>query len=91
MDYRVFSMSSGEDDDSAQAHVFARAYRWAWCSIYGADPTGRHDIPELGLAMEFGQVRVPEGASHANAASTARSIESASPATDLPPGGRHDD
>ena len=30
MDYRIFSMSTGEEDNSTEAHVFARAYRGAW-------------------------------------------------------------
>lgn len=91
MDYRVFSMSSGEDEDSTEAHVFARAYRAAWRSIYGSEPTGRHHVAALELVMDFGartQARV--GASHAGAVPTARCVEPASAAADVPPGARHD-
>jgi len=91
MDYRVFNMLSGEDDHSTEAHVFARAYRWAWRSTYGTAPTGRHEMTELGLAMDFGPAQACDGASHANAAATARCIEPASAPIDLPPGGRHVD
>ena len=54
MDYRVFSMSSGEDENSTEAHVFARAYRGAWRAIYGSDPAGRHQVAALGFVMDFG-------------------------------------
>ena len=54
MDYRVFSMSSGEDEDSTEAHVFARAYRAAWRSLYGSEPMGRHQVATLGLIFDFG-------------------------------------
>jgi hypothetical protein len=90
MDYRVFNMSSGEDEDSTEAHVFVRAYRWAWRGIYGSDPAGRHEIPALELAMDFGPAQAREGASHANAAPTARCVEPTSAPMDLPPEGRHD-
>ncbi len=91
MDYRVFSMSSGEDENSTEAHVFARAYRGAWRSIHGCEPTGRHEVAALELVMDFG-ARAPTrvGTSHAGAAPTARCVESASAAVDVPPGGRHD-
>ena len=54
MDYRVFSMSTGEAVDSTEAHVFARAYRAAWRSIHGCDPAGRHHVSGVGLVFEFG-------------------------------------
>ena len=91
MDYRVFSMSNGEEENSTEAHVFARAYRGAWRSIHGSEPAGRHQVAALGLIFEFG-ARAPArvGTSHAGAAPTARCVEPASTAVDVPPGVRHD-
>ena len=91
MDYRVFSMSSGEDENSTEAHVFARAYRGAWRSIHGCEPAGRHEVAALELVMDYG-ARTPAraGTSQAAAAPTARCAEPASAAVDIPPGGRHD-
>jgi len=54
MDYRVFSASSGEEDSSTEAHVFARAYRAAWRSAYACEPTGRHRVDGLELIIDFG-------------------------------------
>ena len=91
MDYRIFSMSTGQDDDSTVAHVMARAYREAWRFIHSSEPAGRHEVASLGLAMDFGaraQARVRS--SHAGAAPTARCAELACAATEIPPGGRHD-
>jgi hypothetical protein len=91
MDYRVFSMSSGEDENSTEAHVFARAYREAWRSIHGCDPAGVHEVPALELVMDFG-ARAParSSTSHADAAPTTRGAEPASAAVVIPLGGRHD-
>ena len=91
MDYRVINISSGEDEDSTEAHVFARAYRGAWRAIYGSEPAGRHQVAALGFVVDFG-VRAPArvGTSHAHAAPTARCAEPASAAVDVSPGGRHD-
>ena len=55
MDYQVFSTSSGEEDNSTEAHVFARAYRAAWRSAYAAEPAGRHKVEGLELVIDFGQ------------------------------------
>ncbi|HEY5809441.1 MAG TPA: hypothetical protein VIT67_15815 [Povalibacter sp.] len=54
MDYRIFSMSTGEEENSTEAHVFARAYRGAWRSIHGTDPIGRHHLTGVGLVFDFG-------------------------------------
>ncbi|MFL6579443.1 MAG: hypothetical protein ACJ8G2_01770 [Burkholderiales bacterium] len=54
MDYRVYSMSTGEEDNSTEAHVFARAYRGAWRSIHGSEPVGRHHLSGVGLVFDFG-------------------------------------
>ena len=91
MDYRVFSMSSGEDENSTEAHVFARAYRGAWRSIHGCEPAGRHEVPALELVMDYG-ARAPArlGTSQAGTAPTTRCAEPTSAAVDVPPGGRHD-
>ena len=91
MNYRVFSMSSGEDENSTEAHVFARAYRGAWRCIHSSEPAGRHEVAALELAMDFGE-HAPSrvGTSHAGAAPTARFIELVSTDVDVPFGGRHD-
>ena len=91
MAYRVFSMSSGEDENSTEAHVFARAYRGAWRSMHGCEPAGRHEVAALALVMDFGG-RAPAraGTSHADAAPTARCIDRAYAAVDVLPGGHHD-
>jgi len=91
MEYRVINISSGEDEDSTEAHVFARAYRGAWRAIYGSEPAGRHQIPALGFVMDFGG-RTPArvGTAHAGAALTARCAAPASTTEDVPPGERHD-
>jgi hypothetical protein len=91
MDYRVFSMSSGEDEGSTEAHVFARAYRGVWRAIHGAEPAGRHEVAALEIAMDFGApapARV--GNAYADAAPTSRRAEPACTAMDVTPGGRHD-
>ena len=91
MEYRVFSMSSGEDDDSTEAHVFARAYRWAWRSVHGREPAGRHQVDALELVMDFGEpVPARAGTLYAGPAPTVSRIEPASTALDLPPEGQHD-
>ena len=91
MNYRVFSMSSGEVENSTEAHVFARAYRVAWRCIHGSEPAGRHEVAALELAMDFGE-RAPSrvGTSRAGAALTARCVHPAPESEDVPPGGRHD-
>jgi hypothetical protein len=82
MDYRVINISNGEDEDSTEAHVFARAYRGAWRAIYGSEPVGRHQVAALGFVVDFGG-RTParSGTAHADTAAAAE---------DVPPGGRHD-
>ena len=88
MDYRIFSMSSGEEVDSTEAHVFARAYRWAWRSIYGCEATGQHQVAELQLVMEFGEpVEAQAGPAHAG---TEPQVESAPADADSTPGEQHD-
>ena len=91
MDYRVFSMSSGEDEDSTEAHVFARAYRGAWRAIHGCEPAGRHEVAALELVMDYG-ARAPArvATSQAAAAPTARRVAPASAAVVVPIRGRHD-
>jgi len=65
MDYRVFSMSNGEEDNSTEAHVFARAYRAAWRSIHGSEPAGRHHVTGVGLVFDFGsRAPAPVGTSY---------------------------
>ena len=91
MDYRVFSLSSGEDEDSTEAHVFARAYRAAWRSTHGCEPVGRHQVAGLELVVDFGgPAQARAGTLHAAAAPIARCVEPVPAAADIPPGGRHD-
>ncbi|HUU71380.1 MAG TPA: hypothetical protein VMW70_02050 [Burkholderiales bacterium] len=54
MDYRIYNVSSGEYENSAEAHVLARAYRAAWRATHGSEPTGSHQIGSLGFVMLFG-------------------------------------
>ena len=91
MDYRVFSMSSGELENSTEAHVFARAYRGAWRCIHGSEPAGRHEVAALELAMDFGE-RAPSRVvtSRAGTTLTARCVDPAASAVDVSPGERHD-
>jgi len=91
MDYRVFSMSSGEDEDSTEAHVFARAYRGVWRAIHGSEPAGRHQVAALGFVVDYG-ARTPArvGTSNTGAAPIAQCAEPACAAVDIPLGGRHD-
>ncbi len=92
MDYRVFSMSSGEDEDSTEAHVFARAYRAAWRSIHGCEPVGRHQVAGLELVVDFGgRAQAQVGSSRAGAVPTTQCVVPASAAADVRPEGQHDD
>jgi hypothetical protein len=91
MVYRIFNIARGEEEDGTQAHVFARAYHWAWCSMYGSGPAGRHEFPALQFTIDFGPEQAREGASQANAAPAARRVEPTFAPMDLPPVGRHDD
>jgi hypothetical protein len=76
MDYRVFSRSSDEDENSIEAHVLARAYRAVWRCTYGAEPEGQHQIVGLELVIDYGgRAQTRAGASYANADSGAQSGE----------------
>lgn len=90
MDYRVFSRSSGDDENSTEAHVFARAYREAWRSIHGCDPTGRHEVPALELVIDYGaRTPVLVASSNTGAAPSTRRAEPTSATVVVPIGGRH--
>ena len=54
MDYRIYNVSNGEFENSAEAHVLARAYRAAWRAMHGAEPAGAHQISSLGFIFHFG-------------------------------------
>lgn len=54
MECRVFNMTTGQEEDSTDLLVFARAYRAAWRSIYAAEPAGWHRIMTLGIVLDFG-------------------------------------
>ncbi len=96
MEYRIFSILSGEEQNSIEAHVLARAYRAVWRCTHGSEPTGRHHVAGLELALVFGgRAAVRVGTLGADAASTARAggpfnarySEPASAAVDVPPEG----
>jgi len=54
MDYRIYNVASGEYENSAEAHVLARAYRAAWRATHGCEPRGPHQIERLGFVMHYG-------------------------------------
>jgi hypothetical protein len=73
MDYRVFSRLNGQDENSIEAHVLARAYRAEWRCTNGTEPVGQHEIAGLELVVDYGgraQTRV--SASYPDAASDPR-------------------
>jgi hypothetical protein len=90
MGYRIFNMSSGEEETSTEVHVFARAYRAAWRSIYATEPAGRHQVAALALDIDFGRrALVSMGTANASTAPTTRCAEPAFIPVNIPPGGRH--
>lgn len=54
MDYWIFSISSGEPETSAAAHVLARAYREAWRVKKLSVPDGAHHFDTLDLVICYG-------------------------------------
>jgi hypothetical protein len=83
MDYRVINKSSGEDENSIEAHVLARAYRAVWRCSHGCEPTGQHPIEGLELVIDFGghvQPGVPSP--YSRAASNARRGETSTTQSD---------
>ncbi len=88
MDYRIFNISSGEDESSVEAHVLVRAYRAVWRCTYGAEPTGRHQVAGLELVMDFGgPAEAPVGNRYAGPASTVQCVEPTSTAAVVLPEG----
>ena len=59
LDYWIFSISSGEPEKSAAAHVLARAYREAWRVKNLADPKGAHHFGTLDLVICYGGYAPP--------------------------------
>src|SRR5262245_48118753 len=57
VNFTITSHSSGEALDTVEMHVFARAYRAAWRSIFARDPLGPHVIAPLDALIVF----YPEG------------------------------
>ena len=53
MDYQVFNLSSGEEEQGTVAHVFARAYRESWLALHAEELSGRHWFERLGIAIDF--------------------------------------
>jgi len=86
MDYRIFRMSTGEEESSTEAHVFARAYRAVWRATHRSEPAGWHQVAALELVLDFGEPAVARiGASHVCAASVARRAETIAAGVDVPP------
>jgi len=54
MTFRIFNHSTGEPLDTVEMHVLAKAYRAAWRSRFTHDPTGKHLIEALDVAIDFG-------------------------------------
>jgi hypothetical protein len=54
LDYWIFSISSGELEKSAAAHVLARAYREAWRIKNLKDPEGAHHFGPLDMVICYG-------------------------------------
>ncbi len=85
MDYCIFSLSSGENENSGEAHVFTRAYRAAWRARHGSEPTGAHQVAALDLVIHFGKLAPTRvGVSHAGAESIERRVEPAAAVADVP-------
>jgi hypothetical protein len=40
-----------------ELHVLARAYRAAWIALHSEPPAGWHRLADLGLAIDFGELR----------------------------------
>lgn len=92
MDYWIYSLSSGENENSAEAHVLTRAYRAAWRARYGSEPTGAHQVAALDLVIHFGGLGPARvNVSRSGAIPTARFVETISAASGAPPGGRDGD
>jgi hypothetical protein len=62
MEYWLYAISSGEREDSAEAHVLARAYRAAWRVTRLSEPTGMHRFLTLDLAICYGGSAPPKTA-----------------------------
>ena len=53
MQYTMRSLAGGETVETLAAHVLARAYRAAWRSRHGSEPSGPHVMAALDLVIEF--------------------------------------
>lgn len=92
MDYRVFSALSGEEDNSTEAHVFARAYRAAWRCAYACEPEGRHRVAGLELVIDFGGHPGPsDGTAQADKGQRSSSASDPAPTPVTDPTGDHHD
>ena len=78
MNYRILSMFTGEEENSPEAHVLARAYHAAWRATYGTDPVGGHQVTGLGFVMYFGKwLPLQVGISETGTAPDSKGAESA--------------
>lgn len=59
LDYWIFSISHGELEKSAAAHVLARAYRDAWRAKNLTEPEGAHHFGTLDLVICYGGYSPP--------------------------------
>ena len=61
MDYKLLRLFDSEPIDRkgvpSEVHVLAHAYAKAWRSVHRRDPVGQHLIRNLGLAIDFGDLR----------------------------------
>jgi len=88
MNYLIYSMFTGEEENSTDAHVLARAYHAAWRAEFGTEPVGGHQVTGLGFVMYFGKwLPVQVGISPVQAAPTSKRVETAAESS----GGCNDD
>ena len=55
MQCRVFNITTGQEEQTTDLLVLARAYHAAWRSMFVAEPAGWHRISTLGIVLDFGQ------------------------------------
>lgn len=53
MNYKVYCASTRQPMNALQFHVFARAYRDAWCVLHVSEPRGTHLVEGLDLLIDF--------------------------------------
>lgn len=81
MQCRVFNITTGQEEQTTDLLVLARAYHAAWRSMFVAEPAGWHRISTLGIVLDFGQRDADP--------SVAPDADSGSPAPNSGSGERH--